>query len=139
MATTRTTTELPPMEEGQLVHTEYITQDPKALRTFLEKNFNWKFETVKDNTGNSPDYHIFTTPGNTRGGITAPPQHDTPIGTYTYIAVDDIKAAAKKVEKAGAKIVVPPMEIPNMGWFFQFQVKGGPVLACWQGPDGNTR
>lgn len=137
MAKNATTTQQAPptgtQVEGQIIHTEFITNDPKALRGFLEKTFNWKFETVPGGD-NGPDYHLFTTPGNTGGGLTAPPAPNAPIGTYSYIACDDIKATAKKLEKNGAKIVVPPTEIPNMGWFCQFQVKGGPVLACWQAP-----
>lgn len=120
-----------PQPEGKLVHTEFVTNDPKALKTFLEKTFEWTFETQKIPQGG--EYHLFTTPGGAVGGVTAPPP-GAAVGTYSYIAVDDIKAAAKKVEKAGARILVPPTAIPNMGWFFQFQVKGGPVLACWQGP-----
>ena len=120
-----------PAPEGKIVHTEFVTQDPKALKNFLEKNFGWKFDTQKVPQGG--EYHLFTTPGGAVGGVTAPPPGAT-VGTYSYIAVDNIMATAKKVEKAGAKILVPPSEIPNMGWFFQFQVKGGPVLACWQGP-----
>lgn len=133
MAKTSTTTQVPTAVEGQLVHTEFITPDAKTLKTFLEKQFNWKFETSKIPGG--PDYHVFTTPGGARGGLTESFAPGPPTGTYSYIAVDDIKATAKKVEKAGAKIVVPPTEIPNMGWFLQFQVKAGPVLACWQGPE----
>jgi uncharacterized protein len=126
--TTQTAKQAP---EGQIVHTEIVTQDPKALKTFLEKTFGWKFETVPMPQGG--DYHMFTTPGGVAGGVLAP-QPGQAIATTPYIGVDDIKATAKKVEKAGAKILMPPTEIPGMGWFFQFQVKGGPVLACWQGP-----
>lgn len=127
-------TQTPPTE-GQIAHTEFITNDPKALRTFLEKTFNWKFETFPSEDG--PEYHMFSTPGGSAGGVSAPPQPGVPVATTNYIACNDIRATAKKVEKNGAKITVPPTEIPNMGWFFQFQVKGGPVLACWQAPPTN--
>jgi|GEM_PF-942314 len=133
MASKSTTTQTTPQAtEGQLVHTEFITQDPKGLRTFLEKNFGWKFETVKMDEGG--DYHLFTTPGGSAGGITAPPMPSAPIAATPYIFVKDVKATAKKVEKAGATIVMPPTPIPNMGSFFLFQVKGSPILGCWQGP-----
>lgn len=123
--------ERPTPKDGSIVHTEFITSEPKALRTLLEKEFGWKFETMKMDDGQ--EYHMFTTPGGDSGGVSVPPDPRAPIGTFSYIGVKDIKATAKRVEKAGAKIVMPVTEIPNMGWFFQFQVKGGPVLACFQG------
>jgi len=127
---TKTTTQAPPqMAEGQIVHTEIVTTDPKAMKTFMEKVFGWKFETSKMPEG---DYHSFKTPGGTGGGVMAPVMSSQPIAATPYILVNDAKAAQKKVEKAGATIVMPTDEIPNVGWFFMFQVKGGPILACFQ-------
>jgi predicted enzyme related to lactoylglutathione lyase len=139
MATnTNTTQTLRPATEGQIVHTEFITSDPKNLKTFLEKNFNWKFDTQKMPGGAAGgDYHMFETPGGSRGGVLAPPTPNQTVGTFCYIAVNDVKAKTKQLEKNGAKIVTPPTEIPGMGWFSQFQVKGGPILSCYQGAPGN--
>lgn len=125
------TTQQTHQPEGTIVHFEHLTKDDKALKTFFEKTFNWKFETI--NMGEGGDYHMFTTPNGQRGGVAAPPPEMQP-GTYTYVACDDIKATVKKVEKNGGKVLMPPTEIPNMGWFFLYNVKNGPTLGCWQAP-----
>ncbi len=126
----KTTTTVPQMVEGQLVHTEIMTKDAKALRTFLEKQFGWKFQTFPIPQGG--EYHMFTTPGNTAGGVGEPFPGQT-VQTLAYIAVKDIKATATSLEKAGAEIVTPPMEVMGQGWMLHFRYKGSPVLACWQG------
>ena len=35
----------------------------------------------------------------------------------SYVAVDDVDAAAGRVEGLGGKVSVPPMDIPNTGRF----------------------
>jgi uncharacterized protein len=114
---------------GGLAHTELASNDPAATQRFLEAAFGWRFETVKGPKGNT--YLSFTTPGNGRGGI-RPTQPKEPPGTTSYVRVDDLDAALKKVQKAGGEIVLPRTDVPGMGSFFWFKVPGGPVLAAWQ-------
>ena len=133
--TSKTTTQVPKMEEGQLVHTEFITSNGKELANFLAKNFNWKIDTQKM-PGGGGDYHLFTTPGGSVGGI-GEPMPGSNQGTFSYIAVKDLKATTKKLEKAGATILMPPTEVPNMGWFCQWKYKNSPVICCWQATGGN--
>jgi uncharacterized protein len=130
MARTSTATTAPRQVQGQLVHTEFMTEDPRALMKFLEKQFQWKFETHKMPDG---EYHTFTTPGGTGGGIGEPNRDQgQTIGTTSYILVEDIQATAKALKKGGAEVIVPPLEIPGFGWMLHFRYKGSPVLACYQ-------
>ena len=48
-----------------------------------------------------------------------------------YVLVDDIEAATKAAEEAGAEIAHPPMEIPGHGKFAIF-IQGAIHHALWQ-------
>jgi predicted enzyme related to lactoylglutathione lyase len=48
-----------------------------------------------------------------------------------YVLVDNLKQAESKIRTAGGEIVLPPVDVPEMGSFFWFKVPGGPILACW--------
>lgn len=66
-----------------------------------------------------------------RIGVRAPMRDsETPV-VRPYILVDDIKSATKAAEMAGAKIAMPPMEIPDQGTF-SIYILGGIEHALWQ-------
>ncbi len=46
-------------------------------------------------------------------------------------AAYDAKTLAQ-AEKLGGKTVVPPQEVPGMGWFTIFKDPQGAMLALWQ-------
>ena len=48
-----------------------------------------------------------------------------------YILVDDIKAAVRAAERAGAKVAIPPLEIPGQGTF-SIYILGGIEHGLWQ-------
>jgi predicted enzyme related to lactoylglutathione lyase len=58
------------------------------------------------------------------GGIAKPPEG----GPYTTFDVncDDVQAKLDEAEKLGAKVVMPPMRVPE-----------GPGIAMFSDPDGN--
>lgn len=64
-------------------------------------------------------------------GVRAP-MHDqeTPV-VRPYVLVEDIKAAVTSAVEAGAKVIVPPMEIPNFG-MCAIVVLGGIECGFWQ-------
>lgn len=114
-------------------HIELPTTEAPKLKKFLEKQFGWKFETMK-----MPglEYHSFRTPSGTGGGVFAA-QPGQPIQAVPYVNVEDCDATLKSCQKNGAEILMPVTEVPGQGRFFQFRVPGGPILACWE--QTNTR
>ncbi len=36
------------------------------------------------------------------------------------------------IKRSGGEILMPIVDVPQMGRFFWFKVPGGPVLAAWQ-------
>ena len=59
---------------------------------------------------------------------------DTPPHWLNYIAVSDVDASVKKAESLGAKICVPPQDIPGIGRFSVFTDPTGAAIAVFQGP-----
>ena len=55
---------------------------------------------------------------------------ETPI-VRPYILVEDIAAAVKVADEAGAVIALPPMEIPGQG-MFAIYILGGIEHGLWQ-------
>lgn len=114
--------------DGTMAFSELSSTDPAATRTFLEKVFGWRFQSVPFPMG---EYLSFRTPGSGQGGIRPTREKETP-GSMNYVRVRDLDAARKKIERAGGEIVMPRVDVPGMGSFFWFRVPGGPILAAWQ-------
>jgi uncharacterized protein len=112
---------------GMIAHTELASSDPQATRDFLERAFDWQFESLQSPQGEMISYR---TPGGTQGSVrrTGPMENPTSIN---YILVQNIDEAEKKVVASGGEIVMPRVDVPKMGSFFWFKVPGGPLLACW--------
>lgn len=64
-------------------------------------------------------------------GVRAPLRATEEPVVRPYILVDDIQAAVKAAEKAGATVALPPMEIPGRGTF-SIYILGGIEHGLWQ-------
>lgn len=49
-----------------------------------------------------------------------------------YIGVASVDEFVRRAERLGAKVVVPKMPVPEMGWFAQLKDTEGNVFAIWQ-------
>jgi predicted enzyme related to lactoylglutathione lyase len=114
--------------DGTMAFSELSSTDLTATRTFLEKVFAWRFESLKFPLG---EYLSFEAPGGGRGGVRSVQPKEIP-GSTNYVRVGDLDAASKKITRAGGEIVLPRVDIPGMGSFFWFRIPGGPILAAWQ-------
>ncbi len=69
--------------------------------------------------------------GGGRIGVRAPMRDTEAPIVRPYVLVDDIEAAVKAAEMAGAKVALPPMEIPG-GGTFSIYILGGIEHGLWQ-------
>ena len=71
--------------------------------------------------------------GNALGGIfemTEECQGEIPVPHFmNYIAVDDVDDTARQAFDLGGRIVLPPMDIPNVGRFCQIQDPTGAIFS----------
>ncbi len=122
------------MKMNPVVHFEMPANDKARMRKFYETTFGWQTQQFGEEMG---EYVLVTTteldektgfpkrPGTINGGFYQ--RTDDPVSQHpsVVIAVDDIKEAMKKVEKAGGKVLggqVPgkPDDIPGVGLYVSF-------------------
>ncbi len=69
--------------------------------------------------------------GGGRIGVRAPMRDTEEPVVRPYVLVNDIEAAVKAAETAGATVAIPPMEIPGHGRF-SIYILGGIEHGLWQ-------
>jgi len=108
-------------ETGSVVWDELITTDSKKAGAFYGQIFGWKPEAMPMPGGEAGTYTIFKREGaeaGVGGMMTATPQMNlTHPYWMVYFAVDDADKSAAKAEQLGAKVMMPPTDIPTVGRF----------------------
>ena len=108
---------------------ELMTTDVDAAKRFYSKLLGW---TTEDISMPGMTYTIVKTGGTEIGGMMpVPPQAaGAPPHWGVYVTVDDVDATARKAEALGAKTLMPPTDIPNVGRFCTFQDPQGAVISA---------
>ena len=101
----------PPTATGEFCWNELLTSDVGAAGKFYSALFGWK-ETPFD--GPMP-YTIFRMGEKGVGGMMPQQQPGTPPIWLSYITVANCDASAAQAEKLGAKLCMPPKDIPTIG------------------------
>ncbi|HUR80671.1 MAG TPA: VOC family protein [Thermoanaerobaculia bacterium] len=98
-------------EVNTLCWNELQARDLDAAKKFYPALFGW---TLKD----SPEYTEFHLDGKGIGGMIAS-QAPAQVPSYwlPYFAVEDCDAAAARIESLGGRLMMPPMDIPDVGRF----------------------
>ena len=118
---------LPLPAAGSIVHTEMACSNTAEARQFMADVFGWEFE---DMPGPVP-YARASVGGVPIGGVRSQMENEPGPYSTPYIGIRNLNATLGAVELRGGRIVVPPTPVPGQGWFFWFQVPGGPMLAAW--------
>jgi predicted enzyme related to lactoylglutathione lyase len=107
---------------------ELLTTDVDAAKRFYGTLFGWTLEDV-NMTGTT--YTLVKTGEQGIGGImqTPPQAAGAPPHWGAYVTVDDVDATAGKAVELGAKICVPPTDIPNVGRFCVLQDPQGAAIS----------
>ena len=110
------------MPENNIQHIEWTTRDPRRLRSFFERIFDWEFREAM------PGYTMIEGVG----GIFDAPDPQMPIGVTPYVNVADLGEKEKRIREAGGTIHKSKQEVPRRGWFTIFSDPDGNMLAMWQ-------
>jgi uncharacterized protein len=107
-------------------HELFAADQDKAL-VFYGALFGWqRAEADVDELGT---YQLFATGAQTIGGVlTKPPIMPAPFWLY-YFNIDNIEAAAKRVQAGGGKILEGPSEGPGGNWTVQCADPQGALFA----------
>ncbi|HEX8246779.1 MAG TPA: VOC family protein [Pyrinomonadaceae bacterium] len=107
-------------KHGEVCWTEIATNNLEACKGFYSELFGWKIEQSNAFSSDEMQYlEIGTDEGCKTGGMYQMGKEygDAPPHWMSYVAVDDVDAAASKVWELGGKVCVPPTDIPNVGRF----------------------
>jgi predicted enzyme related to lactoylglutathione lyase len=115
-------------QHGAFSWNELMTTDPRSAADFYTKLLGW---TTEDVQMEDMTYTVVTTGDEQVGGIMQiPPEaKGTPPHWGAYITVDNVDETAGKAEGLGAKIMIPPRDIPNVGRFAVIQDPQGAVIS----------
>ncbi len=114
-----------------IVHFEMMGEDGEALKEFYSKTMGWKIDS-----SNPMNYGVVDTgagEGSLGGGVGA--SQDGSSSVTVYVGVPDLDAKLKEIEAAGGKTTMPPMEIPDMVTFAQFEDPAGNVIGLVKSED----
>jgi predicted enzyme related to lactoylglutathione lyase len=108
---------------------ELVTTDPAAASAFYAKVFDWVPQAV--DMGGGMTYTLLNRPGvNTprgepvaAGGVLKSPPGVPYSFWLPYVAIENTDSLCERAARLGAKVMVPPTDIPNVG-----------RIACWSDP-----
>ena len=120
-------------KHGKFLWNELMTRDAEKAKVFYEKTLGWTFASMPMEKGvywvanmdDQPVGGMFTMEGPDFEGI---PEH-----WFCYIAVDDIDARLKLAERAGATVLRPPFDVPEVGRIAILREPGGAAVG-WYTP-----
>jgi predicted enzyme related to lactoylglutathione lyase len=103
---------------------ELWTADPDESLDFYTKTFDFTVENM-NMPGQDESYRILKLGENAAGGVMKPPGYQGAAAWVPFISVDDADATLERAKARGATVVVPAMDVPNIGRFTVFTDPSG--------------
>ncbi len=114
--------------EHTVHYLEIVTPDVEAAVGHYSKAYGWRFAPAAPELGNA---RVAELPDGSQCGIRAPmSEQEQPI-VRTYLRVADVEAATTRASDLGAKIALPPTELPGRGRIAIYFI-GGVQQGIWQ-------
>jgi uncharacterized protein len=112
---------------GRFAWYELATTDMESAKAFYSDVLGWGTQDVP---ASGLAYTLFTAGGAAVSGLMELPTEATASGLRPswlgYVGVDDVDAAANRIEELGGAVHVPPTEIPNVS---RFSIAVDPQMA----------
>lgn len=112
---------------GRFAWYELATTEMKSAKAFYGDVLGWGTQDVP---ASGPAYTLFTAGGAAVSGLMELPKEATASGLRPswlgYVGVDDVNAAANRIEELGGAVHVPPTEIPKVS---RFSIAVDPQMA----------
>ena len=121
---------------GHFNWNELCTRDAERVKQFYREHIGWDYHP-RPLAGGGP-YWVATMGGVPVAGIyemSGPEFAQMPDNWMPYLAVDDVDARVNKAVAAGAKLMKPIFEIPNVGRLAILMLPGGAAMG-WITPVG---
>ena len=114
---------------------ELMTRDAERAKRFYADTIGWSFEAMSMPDGT---YWVAALDGKPVAGLfplNAPQFHGVPESWMSYLAVDDVDRRVEKAVKAGAKLMRPIFDVPDVGRIAILTEPGGAGIG-WMTPAG---
>ena len=124
----------PGWSHGRFFWNELMVHDLDRAKSFYKQTLGWTFDPMPMAGGGT--YWIIKSSGQLVGGVfemTDPAMQQKPEGWMGYIAVDDIDVRTQKALAAGAQLMKPIFDIPEVGRTAILREPGG-AMICWITP-----
>jgi uncharacterized protein len=109
---------------------DLMSSDPEAARAFYAGLFGWDIQVGGEDTGY---YSIALLEGRSVAGIGGQPAPEgMPTAWTTYLAVDDLDATAAAFTGAGGSLMMPPMDVMDIGRMAIGVDPTGGAVGLWQ-------
>lgn len=118
----------PGKETMQIQYLEIVTTEPETTCSMLSAAHGVTFSDPIAELGGARTADLA---GGGRLSVRGPLRDDETPVVRPYLLVDDIDAAMKAAEEAGAQVAIPPMELPGQGTFAIYLL-GGIEHGLWK-------
>ena len=121
---------------GHFHWNELLTSDPERAKRFYGEIIGWTYDGMPMPDGDT--YWVAMMGGKPAAGIfptNRPAYKGLPEAWMSYLAVDDVDARVKKAVAAGAKLMKPIFDVPNVGRIAILTEPGGAGVG-WMTPVG---
>lgn len=118
-----------------VVHFEVPADDLGRAKTFYGEVFGWKtmdiphMDYVMVETTETENRRP-TQPGAINGGMMR--RDEIATSPVIVVGVQSIEATLKKVERAGGKVVMPKVQVGDMGHYARVADSEGNVIGLWE-------
>lgn len=98
---------------GHFCWNELTTPDASRALEFYREVFGYESQAL--DMGPQGTYHVLSRNGQQRAGLMQCPEAGMPAMWLPYVSVPDADATAAKAESLGARLMMPVMDVPNVG------------------------
>jgi len=117
---------------GSFCWNELLAANPAKAGKFYTQLFGWSTEEMSAGM----NYTLFKQNGRMIGGLMGRPNAQAPPHWLAYVMVENVDASARKAGELGARMLMPPTDIPTMGRIAVFQDPEGAPLGLFQPAKG---
>ena len=113
---------------------ELFTSDPETTRPFYEGLFGWTSESADEEYGGYVNfsYHDELVAGCMRNEGTSPDTLGVGDAWTVYLAVEDAAITAETASRNGGTVLMPAMEVMDLGSMAVLADPGGATIGIWQ-------
>ncbi len=118
--------------DGAFCWEELVTTDPEAASKFYASLFGYTID--KQDMGPMGFYYVCKRGEQMTAGIMKIPPQSPPHAMWVeYVAVADVDATVRNAKEIGAKVHMPPTDIPKIGRFSVIADPTGAAIAVFKG------